>query len=64
MIVWLFVSSGESFELEAPDKSDLECYALPREADRFAFWRGRTGEGRIRGHSMVWQTCQATQKKG
>jgi hypothetical protein len=54
MRIRFFVSSGEQFELTAPDGSDAECKRLPREADRFAFWRRKTGDSRIRGHVMVW----------
>lgn len=55
MRIKFFVSSGETFAAEAPDGSDAECRALPRDADRFAFWRGKTGDSRIQGHAMVWE---------
>lgn len=55
MPIAFFVSSGDRFIADAPEGSDLECYALPKDADRFAFWRRKTGDDRIKGHAMVWQ---------
>lgn len=55
MRVRIFISSGKEYELEARDGADRECLALPKDADRFAFWRKATGDERITGHAMVWQ---------
>jgi hypothetical protein len=55
MKIRFFISSGESFVRDAPDGSDFECLALPKDADRFAFWRKKTGDKRISGHALVWE---------
>lgn len=57
MKIKFFVSSGESFGCDAPLGSDRDCYALPKDADRFEFWRQKTGDDRIRGHAMVWEVA-------
>lgn len=57
MKIKFFVSNGESFECDAPFGSDKDCYALPKDADRFEFWRRKTGDERIRGHAMVWEVA-------
>lgn len=30
------------------------CYALPKRADRFAYWQKITGDPTIAGNAMVW----------
>lgn len=51
----IFVSSGECFTVNVPDGTDRECLALPKHADRFAFWRRKSGDKRIVGHTLVWE---------
>lgn len=58
MRVRIFVSSGQTFDLDAPDGSDRKCSALPKDADRFEFWRGVTVDSRIVGHAMVWSVIE------
>jgi hypothetical protein len=57
MKIKFFVSGGEQFECDAPFGSDKDCYALPKDADRFEYWRQKTGDERIRGHAMVWEVA-------
>jgi len=55
MKIRFFVSSGEKFIADVPDGADRECLALPKDADRFAFWRKKTCDQRIAGHAIVWE---------
>jgi len=49
------LSSGDRFTLSVPDGSDIECYQLPKDACRFEFWRAKTGDVRIIGHTLTWE---------
>jgi hypothetical protein len=49
------LSSGDKFILSVFDGSDLECYQLPKGACRFEFWRAKTGDARIVGHTLIWE---------
>ncbi len=52
------LSNGDRFIAIAPEGSDLECYQLPKDACRFEFWRAKTGDSRIVGHTLTWEVVQ------
>lgn len=40
-------------------QDDLDaCYALPKAADKFAYWRKVTGDQSIVGPILVWSTVE------
>ena len=49
------LSSGDRFVLSVPDGSDVECYQLSKDACRFEFWRAKTDDVRIVGHTLTWE---------
>lgn len=54
MIVEFWVGGDRLYTKGVPDEAVEECYRLPKSADRFAYWRGVTGDPRIEGHVLVW----------
>lgn len=55
MIVVQFWMGGERVVWHSVSEESISaCYALPKTADRFAYWRGVTGDQSIASHVLVW----------
>lgn len=55
---------AESFVIAVPPESISACYALPRSADRIAYWANVSGDerfyddaGNLKSGTMVWSTA-------
>ena len=53
-LVEFWLGGAETLRHEVDQAAVDACYALPKSADRFAYWRGVTGDRRITGRVLVW----------
>jgi hypothetical protein len=55
MIIVEFWMGGSRFVRHLVSQEAVRaCYALPKTADRFEYWRAVTGDASIKGHVLVW----------
>jgi hypothetical protein len=54
-LVEFWLGGGETIRHHQVDEAAIaRCYALPKTADRFAYWRQVTGDQLIAGRVLVW----------
>ena len=54
-----FWMGGDRRVVRAVTSEEIEaCYALPKTADRFAYWISITGDISISGHVMIWSPVE------